>query len=413
MTKNYLKTLLLLLLLPLGKSYAQVGVGTASPDPSSVLDVTSANGGMLVPRISLTGISDVTTITAPATSLLVYNTGFAPNGYYYWSGLQWIQLTTGTNNWSLLGNLGTSAGTSFIGTTDAQDIRFKTNSTDRWNISHTNNGQLQSWGLGTNALPAYSFQGQQSTGIFGAATDVLGFSTAGTERMRIDNIGNIGIGTIPTASSILDLSSIATKAMEVPNVALVATNSPSPITAPATGALVYNTATASSGTTAVAPGYYYWNGSAWLNMTTSGQTATSYFTTAGGSFAAAAGLSYLPGFPQTITVPANSDVLLSGDIGLQVNSNVTTGFSVSDVLLIVDGSPTTNAGYQRIYVTNNGGVVFNVRYATFSQAFTLTAGAHTIGFAAAGAGLGGSAAIIGGDSNSVLQGELTATFIKR
>ena len=413
MTKNYLKTLLLLLLLPLGKSYGQVGVGTASPDPSSVLDVTSANGGMLVPRISLTGISDVSTITAPATSLLVYNTGFAPNGYYYWSGLQWIQLTTGTNNWSLLGNLGTSAGTSFIGTTDAQDIRFKTNSTDRWNISHANNGQLQSWGLGTNALPAYSFQGQQSTGIFGAATDVLGFSTAGTERMRIDNVGNIGIGTVPTASSILDLSSITTKAMEVPNVALTATNSASPITAPATGALVYNTATASSGTTAVAPGYYYWNGSAWQNMSTSGQTATSYFTTAAAGFAAATGLTYLPGFPQTITVPANSDLLLTGDVGLQVNINTTNGFSVTDVLLIVDGSATANGGYQRMYVTNNTGVVFNIRYASFSQAITLTAGSHTIGFAAIGAGLGGSTAIVGGDSNSVLQGELTATFIKR
>jgi len=412
MTKNYLKTLMLLLLLPLGKSYGQVGVGTASPDPSSVLDVTSANGGMLVPRISLTGISDVTTITAPATSLLVYNTGFAPNGYYYWSGLQWIQLTTGTNNWSLLGNLGTSAGTSFIGTTDAQDIRFKTNSTDRWNISHTNNGQLQSWGLGTNALPAYSFQGQQSTGIFGAATDVLGFSTAGTERMRIDNTGNVGIGTVPTASSILDLSSIATKAMEVPNVALTATNSASPITSPATGALVFNTATASSGTTAVVPGFYYWDGTTWLSLTVGGQTSTTYYTNNGGSLtSASSSFFYMPGFPVTITVPANTTVFVSADIGVATTSNTTTGFSVADVALFVDATPTTDGGYQRIYVTNNGGIGLTARYASLSQTFTLTAGSHTFALAAAWAA--GANCIVGGNSSSVLQGEMTVTIMKK
>jgi hypothetical protein len=408
---NHFKAVLLCLFLST-VMHAQVGIGTASPNASAALDVSASNGGMLVPRVALTGIADTTTIAAPATSLLVYNSGFAPNGYYYWSGSSWIQLTTGNADWSLTGNLGTTAGTNFIGTTDGQDIRFKTFSTDRLNISHANSGQLQSYNLGNTALPAYSFNGQTGTGMFGAATDNLGFSTAGTERVRIDNTGNVGIGTIPTASSILDMSTITNKAMEVPNVALTATTTAT-ISSPATGALIFNTATAGTGLTAVYPGYYYWNGSAWMSMTTGGQSSTSYFTTAGVNIASGTALGYLPGFPVSVTVPANCSVFISCDIGISTNSNTTSGFSVTDIAFAIDGALTADAGYQRIYTTNNTGIGFNTKYASLSQTVTLTAGTHQIAILGGGAGLGGSSALVGGDSSSVYQGELTVTFIKR
>lgn len=118
----------LILLLVIVSSYAQVGIGTTSPNTSSMLDITSTNSGLLIPRVALTSNADVTTIASPVTSLLVYNSGFVPNGYYYWNGTIWIQLAVGSNSdWSLTGNTGTSAVTNFIGTTDDTDIVFKRN----------------------------------------------------------------------------------------------------------------------------------------------------------------------------------------------------------------------------------------------------------------------------------------------
>lgn len=69
--------------------------GTAA-NASAMLDVSAANKGLLIPRVSLVSASDVSTIASPATSLLVYNlatSGTAPDnvvpGYYYWNGSRW------------------------------------------------------------------------------------------------------------------------------------------------------------------------------------------------------------------------------------------------------------------------------------------------------------------------------------
>jgi hypothetical protein len=81
--------------------YAQLGVNAdgSIPNSSSMLDINSANKGILIPRVSLTSISDVSTITTPATSLLIYNTasaGLIPNnvvpGFYFWNGSQWTRI---------------------------------------------------------------------------------------------------------------------------------------------------------------------------------------------------------------------------------------------------------------------------------------------------------------------------------
>ena len=80
-----------------------VGINaTASlPAASAMLDVAAANKGVLLPRVSLTGITDAVTITSPATSLLVYNTataGISPNnvtpGYYFFANSRWNRMST-------------------------------------------------------------------------------------------------------------------------------------------------------------------------------------------------------------------------------------------------------------------------------------------------------------------------------
>lgn len=78
-----------------------------------------------------------------------------------------------------------------------------------------------------------------------------------------------GIGTnSPDPSARLHVSS-STKGFLPPRVALTSTSSASPISSPATGLIVYNTATngtyTSSNSTNVIPGYYYWTGSKWYN----------------------------------------------------------------------------------------------------------------------------------------------------
>ena len=107
-------------------SFAQsVGINNdgSAPHPSSMLDVKHPKG-LLVPRVILTGTGDITTITSPATSLLVYNTatngaGVATvtRGYYYWSGSEWLRIGTSagsSNSWLLTGNAGTVDGTNSL-----------------------------------------------------------------------------------------------------------------------------------------------------------------------------------------------------------------------------------------------------------------------------------------------------------
>ena len=87
-------------------TFAQgVGINTSgsSPSASAALDVDVANKGILIPRAGLTSDTDVTTITSPTTSLLVYNTNAAMlngngSGFYYWDGSQWLQIGSGANN---------------------------------------------------------------------------------------------------------------------------------------------------------------------------------------------------------------------------------------------------------------------------------------------------------------------------
>ena len=93
-----MKKLLLLLTLIVGHElYAQVGIGTETPNPSSQLEVISENRGVLIPRIALTSDTDQTTIsTGNVESLLVYNTSTNATltpGYYYWYQGSWQRLT--------------------------------------------------------------------------------------------------------------------------------------------------------------------------------------------------------------------------------------------------------------------------------------------------------------------------------
>lgn len=78
-----------------------------------------------------------------------------------------------------------------------------------------------------------------------------------------------GIGTTaPNASAKLEVAA-TDKGFLPPRVALTATNVFAPITgisSAAAGLLVYNTATTTNTPYNVLPGYYYWNGTAWIQI---------------------------------------------------------------------------------------------------------------------------------------------------
>lgn len=64
------------------------GIGTTTPNASSLLDITSTTMGMLVPRMTKAQ-RDV--IASPATGLLIYQTNNTP-GFYYYTGTAWSAL---------------------------------------------------------------------------------------------------------------------------------------------------------------------------------------------------------------------------------------------------------------------------------------------------------------------------------
>ncbi|MES2796197.1 MAG: PHB depolymerase family esterase [Bacteroidota bacterium] len=90
-----LESLLLFFLIISQFGHAQVGINAtgALPDASAILDVKSNNKGLLIPRISLTSITDNVTIPNPALSLMVFNTNASlpeGSGYYGWNGSMWV-----------------------------------------------------------------------------------------------------------------------------------------------------------------------------------------------------------------------------------------------------------------------------------------------------------------------------------
>lgn len=76
-----------------------MNLNAQSPSPSAMFEVASDNRGMIFPRVSLTSTNDVTTINAPAVSLMVYNPNNAGTypynvvpGFYYWNGVRWTPM---------------------------------------------------------------------------------------------------------------------------------------------------------------------------------------------------------------------------------------------------------------------------------------------------------------------------------
>lgn len=79
-------------------------------------------------------------------------------------------------------------------------------------------------------------------------------------------IAQTGIGTTtPHASAKLEIAA-NDKGFLPPRIVLTSATDGTTIPSPATGLLIYNTATAGSAPNNVVPGYYYWNGTSWIQI---------------------------------------------------------------------------------------------------------------------------------------------------
>jgi hypothetical protein len=138
-----MKTILMLLTCILVFSVSAQNEGVAintdgsQADISAILDLKSTSGGLLIPRMTE---NQKNVLNDPAPGLLVFQTN-ADAGFYYYTGSEWIVLTSEKSGWSINGNQGTNGSNDFIGTTDAQDLTFRTNNIKRFRVSQ--NGQLE------------------------------------------------------------------------------------------------------------------------------------------------------------------------------------------------------------------------------------------------------------------------------
>jgi len=103
--------------------------------------------------------------------------------------------TVRINSSGNLTNIGTIGSTYLTTSTNVVNLVGASTALQMNGVETITSGRLSRLANGSAATPAFSFSGDSNTGLFSATTDELGFSTAGTEQIRIDNVGNVGVGT--------------------------------------------------------------------------------------------------------------------------------------------------------------------------------------------------------------------------
>lgn len=178
------------------------------------------------------------------------------------------------------------------------------------------------------------------------------------------------------SSSILDVSNTGdgTKGLLLPMVALTGTDMAAPLPAHVAGMMVYNTATAGVGATAVVPGIYVNDGTKWQQLvgSTSGTaTYTNSTINCGGTLSG----TYQMGVPTTSSNTKNITITVASAGAYSASTNTQNGVSFSAsgsllntgpgiaITLTASGTPTASGIFT--YTVSLGGqtCTFNVTYA--------------------------------------------------
>ena len=155
---------------------ANVGTGVITTLTATGASVASINAG-----VALVTTGTVTNLTSTAASIASANIGVAAIGTLSFTGASIASLNAGT---AVITSL-TATGAS---------------------IASANAG-VAVLALGAAGTPSYTFTSDLNTGMWSPAADTVAWSTGGSERMRLDTSGNLGIGTAsPTTGYKLSVS---------------------------------------------------------------------------------------------------------------------------------------------------------------------------------------------------------------
>lgn len=119
----------------------------------------------------------------------------------------------------------------------------------------------------------------------------------------------------------------------------------------------------------------------------------------------------IPGLSTTVTVPANSAVLVSTYGGIQTQGTLERDYSAVDIALHVNGAVPPQGAWQRVTAANTTGLTRTLAYWHITTVVSLPAGTHTFTVRARPSS-GGVAASVGGDNTTVTQPELNVTVLR-
>lgn len=183
--------------------------------------------------------------------------------------------------------------------------------------------------------------------------------------IQLTAFSQLGVGTnSPDASAQLDVTS-SDKGFLAPRIALTSATDVTTIATPATGLMVYNTATAGTTPNNVIPGYYYYDGTKWVRFINAQPSATISFSTADPNSGSP---TFTPNTPQNtgyIYVSAvNSSLWVwNGSAYVSYTAPSTTPFYLTGSTTDAGGNKTAN-----IYRTGSMGVGLPANVATTTAA---------------------------------------------
>lgn len=163
------KTFLTILVLVSSLGQAQVGIGTTSPDASSILDLSSTNKGLLLPRLTT---SQRDAVATPIAGLMIFNT--TTNKINIFVGAGWDEMNT-TATYGSIATIdcagATNAGTMNLGT-EASGVTSTISYTGGNGLAH--NGQVVT-STGVTGLTA-----TLTAGSFASGNGTLVYTITGT-----------------------------------------------------------------------------------------------------------------------------------------------------------------------------------------------------------------------------------------
>ncbi|MBI4224756.1 MAG: hypothetical protein HY617_00320 [Candidatus Sungbacteria bacterium] len=161
--------------------------GTFSPTQTTATTFAVGGGyGDTGATIAATGNIDTNGILSLTGGTFNLGTGSATSTFTSASGLLGIGSTTPRQILSVQGNALISGDITSVANITA---------TGTLTVSATTTQAALVNGLGVVGAPSFTFSGDLDNGIWSSAADTINFSTGGSERVRIDSNGRLGVGT--------------------------------------------------------------------------------------------------------------------------------------------------------------------------------------------------------------------------